>query len=733
MEPPSKPNSANLFEVYLRLRPQSPPQPLSGPSLYPILPPPERFLTVEDPDPESSDGMPTHITINPPTDSRRRAVEKFGFTRVFQERASQLDVFEGAGVIPLVEGVLAANGRAGRDALVATLGVTGSGKTHTILGSRSQRGISQLALDLLFRSAQDGMSDPSSPALLDSLALADSSEAHLMTASELLDSVHGEARSEKGLSRAPTPVVDNAFCATPSRRQQNINFPTLPDISNIKLPVDQYDEYAILISMYEVYNDRIFDLLTAQASSAASKGMYIKDLRRRPLLFKSTEQSPERKVVAGLRKILCSNLGDALAVLEAGLTERRVAGTGSNSVSSRSHGFFCIEVKKRPHNSAGVWASNAMTIVDLAGSERARAANTAGATLAEAGKINESLMYLGQCLQLQSDSREGNKVNKAAIVPYRQCKLTELLFSNSFSSTSSSQRYPQKAIMIVTADPVGDFNATSQILRYSALAREVTVPRIPSVSSTILSGVLGKPASGRSTPTTVSLEELEAATQEVAKLQEELDKANIRFTEQETLRIETEITCKAAEDKCRWIEQQVRDELWIDMERRLLEERSRWEAARGQERMQEDETLDAKLKLLTCTVKIHEDPPALSDERIRELEDENDMLRRKLQNAERELQSTSPTKKKGGKKASAAAAPAALAPRRTTRATRSSALQDLSIVSGIEQLAVEDTDKIEEEEQVAQLPKTPGTRKLRKLTTRKWDLADEEPVLNSPY
>ena len=47
----------------------------------------------------------------------------------------------------------------------------------------------------------------------------------------------------------------------------------------------------------------------------------------------------------------------------------------------------------------------------LPGSERARNAKTAGATLAEAGKINESLMYLGQCLQMQSDSQDGTKVS----------------------------------------------------------------------------------------------------------------------------------------------------------------------------------------------------------------------------------------------------------------------------------------------------------------------------------
>lgn len=68
--------------------------------------------------------MPTHITLNPPSDSRKRAVEKFAFTKVFEEQAEQIDIFKGTGIVPLVEGVL----REGRDGLVATLGVTGSGK-----------------------------------------------------------------------------------------------------------------------------------------------------------------------------------------------------------------------------------------------------------------------------------------------------------------------------------------------------------------------------------------------------------------------------------------------------------------------------------------------------------------------------------------------------------------------------------------------------------------------------
>lgn len=51
-------------------------------------------------------------------------MEKFAFTKVFQEEAAQLDIFKGTGVIPLIRGVLGES----RDGLLATLGVTGSGK-----------------------------------------------------------------------------------------------------------------------------------------------------------------------------------------------------------------------------------------------------------------------------------------------------------------------------------------------------------------------------------------------------------------------------------------------------------------------------------------------------------------------------------------------------------------------------------------------------------------------------
>lgn len=121
MEPPRRPSSA-LFDVYLRLRPSNSASP--------------RFLTVE----KRPDSHPTHITVRPlVNDNRKRAVERFAFTQVFEEDARQMDIFKGTGIVPMIEGVMGAPGYHGRDGLLATLGVTGSGKVHTSVSTKVDR------------------------------------------------------------------------------------------------------------------------------------------------------------------------------------------------------------------------------------------------------------------------------------------------------------------------------------------------------------------------------------------------------------------------------------------------------------------------------------------------------------------------------------------------------------------------------------------------------------------
>ncbi|EPS30108.1 hypothetical protein PDE_05058 [Penicillium oxalicum 114-2] len=724
----SKPPHASLFQVYLRLRPPMNPRNDEN----------ERFLTVETPqasqeEEETPVPAPTHITLQPPNDTRKRAIEKFGFTKVFEEHASQLDVFQDTGMESIVRGVL----REGRDGLVATLGVTGSGKSHTILGSKSERGMTQMALDVIFRSIETARKSDNfeiSPMILASLTASDHSESQLFSAQSFLDAVYGDHNPGRS-SRAPTPMSPSR-ANTPSTeptpalifprrqpRERALTSPRLPIVSHLAVDLSSNAEYVVLVSMYEVYNDRIFDLLSpsfvSSQGNAMSRGNAQKD-RRRPLLFKPTEGSPDRKLVAGLRKIACSSYEDALAILDVGLTERKVTGTGANSVSSRSHGFFCLEVKKMASKRNGemTWSGNTLTVVDLAGSERARTAKTAGATLAEAGKINESLMYLGQCLQMQSNLQDGVKT---ALVPYRQCKLTELLFSNSFPSSNQMSRgqYPQKAIMIVTADPLGDYNATSQILRYSALAREVTVPRVPSLAGSIASvpSERGRSISGRISPNDGLTEELERAFAEIARLTKDCHNFAIRLAEEEIARSEAEHRLQAAEDRCVMIEQEVREECWADMEEQVEAERRRWQAAWDEQIGRHDDLVDKKIELVSRGFDIYEDPQSTTHERIEELESENVQLRRRLATLEREMSSQSPTRKPRTKQLPAS--PKGL----SNGLGRASEIENA--MQRVNQLNITDAMF----SQPSPMPKlaSPG-KKLRKVSTRKWDLAPENEL-----
>ncbi|KAJ5551001.1 hypothetical protein N7461_005699 [Penicillium sp. DV-2018c] len=833
---------ASLFQVYLRLRPPMTPKHNES----------DRFLNVEPPEASEEETeivtpTATHVTLQPPNDLRKRAVERFGFTKVFEETASQLDVFHDTGMEPIIRGVLKEN----RDGLVATLGVTGSGKSHTILGSKTERGMTQMALDVIFRSLEPTVKSQEggiTPVMLASLAAADASEAQLFSAQTFLEAVYGEptgrtsrAQTPMSPSRANTPItvrsphtlktpqgspvrqprtpgsslpkpmsrpgsprkVDlptspNAHRAgldqvsiedseritrgfsnpvpythsgfsqcksakprfyvlqepTPAlsfprrhARDRPSALPRLPDMGHLTVDMDSNADFVVLVSMYEVYNDRIFDLLSpaiATGHGTMSRGNNQKE-RRRPMLFKPTEGSPDRKLVAGLRKIACSSYEDALAILDVGLTERKVTGTGLNSVSSRSHGFFSLEVKKRTYSKRTgehTWAGNTLTVVDLAGSERARTAKTAGATLAEAGKINESLMYLGQCLQMQSNIQDGMKT---ALVPYRQCKLTELLFSNSFPSPHQMSRgqYPQKAIMIVTADPLGDFNATSQILRYSALAREVTVPRIPSISESILSaGSSHRSVSGCTSPHMDLTEELERATAEIKRLTRDCHGLAVKLAEEEIARSDVEARLRAAEERCLTIEQDVREECWAEMDEKTEEERRRWQKAWDEQLGRTDEHIDKKVELVSRGFQIFEDSG--SNQRVEEMEQENDQLRRKLAALEREMHCQSPTRKQRSKDANPARsdflnrerniestprhidqlkpvfAPKNATPTRSNLLSRESDIENA--LQRMDQLKLTDTMF------APPSPKTSPVRKTRKMGTRKWDLGPEDQI-----
>lgn len=117
------PSRTSLFQVYLRLRPpmqQNIAEQPTEPWLL-VEQPSQQDLAVEEIQEKS---YATHATLQPPNDSRKRAIERFGFTKIFDQKASQIEVFDEIGALENIHDVL----KTGRDGLIATLGVTGSGK-----------------------------------------------------------------------------------------------------------------------------------------------------------------------------------------------------------------------------------------------------------------------------------------------------------------------------------------------------------------------------------------------------------------------------------------------------------------------------------------------------------------------------------------------------------------------------------------------------------------------------
>lgn len=212
-------------------------------------------------------------------------------------------------------------------------------------------------------------------------------------------------------------------------------------------------QYGIYITMVEIYNDRIFDLLeTPLPGKPRSEIRLINDaVTRRVTLSRST-------------KLFVSTVQEAFRVLERGLKKRVSHSTGSNETSSRSHAIINLEIKATMPNSNQV-RSSTITFADLAGTERNKLAGTQGIRFQESCAINQSLMLLSQGLQLQrGDERKG----KPDYSIFRNCKLTHLLLTNTFRPDSN-----QRSALLVAMDPFGDLNSAAQILRYAAPVRDI--------------------------------------------------------------------------------------------------------------------------------------------------------------------------------------------------------------------------------------------------------------------
>lgn len=166
-------------------------------------------------------------------------------------------------------------------------------------------------------------------------------------------------------------------------------------------------EYKFTVSLLEIYNENIRDLLSDVEE-------YL-DLREDPI---------KGPVVAGITEVEAKNGKEIMDLLTQGNAKRSQAATAANEVSSRSHAVLQVVVESKD-KASGIVANikvGKLSLVDLAGSERAANTKNVGARLVEGANINRSLLALGNCINAL-----GEKGNKGNFVPYRDSKLTRLL------------------------------------------------------------------------------------------------------------------------------------------------------------------------------------------------------------------------------------------------------------------------------------------------------------------
>ncbi|KAK2510480.1 hypothetical protein Q9233_017705 [Columba guinea] len=174
------------------------------------------------------------------------------------------------------------------------------------------------------------------------------------------------------------------------------------DIFSHIYAMDENLEFHIKVSYFEIYLDKIRDLLDMTKTNLSVH----EDKNRVPYVKGCTERfvsSPE----------------EILDVIDEGKSNRHVAVTNMNEHSSRSHSIFLINIKQENVETEQK-LSGKLYLVDLAGSEKVSKTGAEGAVLDEAKNINKSLSALGNVI---SALAEGTK----AYVPYRDSKMTRIL------------------------------------------------------------------------------------------------------------------------------------------------------------------------------------------------------------------------------------------------------------------------------------------------------------------
>nr|XP_037866029.1 kinesin-like protein KIF23 isoform X7 [Chlorocebus sabaeus] len=383
---------------------------------------------------------------------------QYSFKQVFGTHTTQKELFDVV-ANPLVDDLIH-----GKNGLLFTYGVTGSGKTHTMTGSPGEGGLLPRCLDMIFNSIGSFQAK------------------RYVFKSNDRNSMDIQCEVDALLERQKREAMPNP--KTPSsKRQVDPEFADMITVQEFckAEEVDEDSVYGVFVSYIEIYNNYIYDLLEEVPFdpikpkwNSCSTPMRNTDFVP-PQSKLLREDKNHNMYVAGCTEVEVKSTEEAFEVFWRGQKKRRIANTHLNRESSRSHSVFNIKLVQAPLDADGdnvlqekeQITISQLSLVDLAGSERTNRTRAEGNRLREAGNINQSLMTLRTCMDVL---RENQMYGTNKMVPYRDSKLTHL-FKNYFDGEG-------KVRMIVCVNPKAeDYEENLQVMRFAEVTQEVEVAR----------------------------------------------------------------------------------------------------------------------------------------------------------------------------------------------------------------------------------------------------------------
>lgn len=204
---------------------------------------------------------------------------------------------------------------------------------------------------------------------------------------------------------------------------------------------DDSIEFLVKVSIVEIYNERIRDLLDPKKDN-----------------LKIHEDKAKGVFIDEVTESYVASEADIFDAMRAGSYNRSKASTNMNEQSSRSHLVFMLTVQQTYIHDRSQKVGK-LCLVDLAGSEKVGKTGASGDRLDEAKNINRSLSALGNVITALTDK-------KATHVPYRDSKLTRVLQESLGGNAKTS--------LIVTCSP-SNFNEQETIstLRFGQRAKMI--------------------------------------------------------------------------------------------------------------------------------------------------------------------------------------------------------------------------------------------------------------------